>query len=388
MQKKNNYNIIAIFIATFFFSLHLGITSYSNSTFISSFGFSQSMVSIMYIAGALLTITNLLWIPKLIKKKGNTPVVLSLIGIVLLLLLTLRFGINRWFVAGFFVLYISLTSLVFFEMDIFLQHFSKTGKTGQIRGLFLTMINIAWALSPFVAGYSIERYGLSSVYGIGSIVVFIMLLVIGIRFHKLRFKKAHTQTLGQMYRKITQSSDFLSVFLASTLINFFYAVMIIYAPIHLNIHLGFSWGEIGLMFMIMHVPFILLEYLVGRIADTKLGEKEMMMLGFGIAGLSALSFLLPDQADFFVWTAILFASRTGMSFAETTVESYFFKKINHDDISMISAQRTAIPLGYVLAPTCGLIIGLLFSSPIAIFVFLGILMLLGIPLAHHIHDTR
>ncbi len=388
MRRNKTKYILAVFAAAFFFTTSVGVTNYSNSTFIGSLGFSASAVSFIYIFGSLLTIAALLTLPRIIEQQGNIRVAFGVMGIVLVALLVLGLAQTTWLLLVFFLASIALNVLVLFEMDVFLEHFSEAKRTGRIRGIFMTIINAAWTISPILAGYSIDRYGLQSVYSIGFVGVLIALTIAVFSFRKVHFRKTHRQSLGDMYHNITHTRDFSSVFVVSVLMNFFYAIMIIYTPIHLNIHIGFSWGAIGLLFTLMHIPFIVLEYPIGRLADTRFGEKEMMMIGLCIAGLSSLAFVFLDTASFTLWAIVLIISRVGMSLIETTSESYFFKKIKHDDIAMISAQRIAAPLAYSLAPLVGLIIGVIFSSPTVIFTLLGLMMISGIYFAHRLNDTR
>ena len=54
-----------------------------------------------------------------------------------------------------------------------------------------------------------------------------------------------------------------------------YAWMVIYTPLHM-LDLGFTWEEIGQIFTIMLIPFVLVEYPAGWLADKYIGETEMM----------------------------------------------------------------------------------------------------------------
>lgn len=389
MSIRSIHKVIAIFVATFFFALHLGITAYSNSSYISSFGLNETAVSLVYMAGSLLTILALISLPRLIERIGNIRSIHYIILALLLLLALIPTTQQVLILIPTFIIYLALLSLVYFELDIFLEHFSDDTNTGRLRGFFLTTISVAWGLSPFFAGYSIEHFGLQSVYSIAFVAVLIMYVIVHTHFKGLHFKKAERQRLSVMVQKLRRNADLSSIFMMSSLQNFFYAIMVIYSPLHLNLHLGFSWGEIGIIFAVMHIPFILLEYPIGRLADTRLGEKEMMILGLIIAGSSSLAFLLFTEKELLTWIIILVSSRIGMSLVETTNESYFFKKIDAQDLSAISAQRLASPLAYIIAPLCGIILGAFFPEhPEYIFLVLGIAMISGTTIAVRLHDTK
>src|SRR5690606_36525455 len=132
--------------------------------------------------------------------------------------------------------------------------------------------------------------------------------------------------------------------------HFFYAVAVIYMPLYLYMTIGFSWANIGFLLLLANIPFIVLGYPVGKIADEYIGEKEMMMAGLCIAALGVFGFIMSDSTSIVSWAIILIISRIGISILETTTESYFFKKKAHDDAEILSIQRNAIPLAYLIVP--------------------------------------
>ena len=137
----------------------------------------------------------------------------------------------------------------------------------------------------------------------------------------------------------------------------------------------------------MLVPYVLIEYPAGRIADTLLGEKELMIAGFLIAGASTAVLFLLDSTSVWVWCAVLFMTRVGTALIECMTETYFFKKIDGDDTSILSIFRMLRPLAYAIGPlAAGLILAFLNIS--YLWLILAVIMVLGIihPLA--LNDTR
>jgi MFS family permease len=164
--------------------------------------------------------------------------------------------------------------------------------------------------------------------------------------------------------------------------------MVIYAPLYLYNIIGLSWSEIGIIFTIMLTPFVILEYPLGVIADKYLGEKEILMLGFGIAGTATIVFgTLGESVPLAAWGFVLFLTRVGASMIESMTEIYFFKKITDRNTNIISVFRNTIPVAYTIAPIIASV--LLFRLPYqALFVILGFICWMGIFLSLRIHDTR
>jgi MFS family permease len=164
--------------------------------------------------------------------------------------------------------------------------------------------------------------------------------------------------------------------------------MVIYTPIYLATRMNFSWGEIGSILGIMLLPFIFLQFPLGEIADRRFGEKEILVIGFIITAIStgALSFLAPGTS-LLVWAAILFATRIGAAAIEIMTETYFFKKIESSDTSLISFFRYTKPLSFVIG-AAGASAFLAFADMKYMFLTLGIIMLSGIYFAVMIEDTK
>jgi len=165
----------------------------------------------------------------------------------------------------------------------------------------------------------------------------------------------------------------------------FFVIMVIYSPIYLHETLGFGWSLIGIMFAIMLLPFILFQWPVGRFADKLFGEKEFMIVGFIIMGLTL--FIMPKLgASAVLWTITLFLSRVGASFVEVTTDSYFFKHVDDRDTGLLSIFRLTRPVSVILGTLLGVITIGLFSFE-QIFYVLAVIIFLGLKEALAIRDT-
>ena len=56
-------------------------------------------------------------------------------------------------IAIFFVVYASLLPVIYYCLDIFLEELSLDTRTGEIRGVYLTILNLGIALGPFTLAF-------------------------------------------------------------------------------------------------------------------------------------------------------------------------------------------------------------------------------------------
>jgi MFS family permease len=168
------------------------------------------------------------------------------------------------------------------------------------------------------------------------------------------------------------------------LLYLFYSWMVIYTPIHL-IETGFTWEQIGIIFTVMLVPFVVVEYPAGWLADRYLGETEMLTLGFAIMVLSVLALMF--VTGYWMVMLVLFLSRVGASLVEIMRDTYFYKKVDEDDIDLVDLFRNTRSIAYVFGPFLASgILTLGYGIP-QIFLVLAVLMFVGLLIPFHIEDT-
>lgn len=390
----------------FFFSAQVSLTIYVDSSFLASTVAStpglaetslwktpENMVGVLYTFASLITILFLLWAPKILSRCGNYRATLTILITHFLLLLGLALFDTAWLIIPMFIVESALISLLYFNFDIFLERYSRDQDTGLIRGFFLAIGSLAWMIPPTFAGKIVETSGYAKVYFVGAIIVIPMIFLIERYLGDFKDLTYDTGNLAMSRKEVHENPNIWSILATNFFLHFFYAWMVIYGPIYMVEHVGFSWESFGMILTIALSAFVVFPAAAGWIADRWLGEKELLVLGFLLmaAGAAALPFLPQATAAgaFGVWAVALFIGRSGAATVEAMNEAYFFKQIDGRNATLIGYFRRSRPMAWISAP---LIASALLEFDIVtireLFFILAILMCYALRYAFAIKDTR
>lgn len=378
-----------LYVLNFLLGAHIALVVYFNSSFLESRGVPEELLGTLYAIGSVLSIVVLILLPKVLNKIGNykTLVIAGLIDIVLfvgLALLTTKLAILTMF-----VLSVAISVPLFFGLDILLESYNGNEEnTGDTRSLFLTAINIAFVASPAVAGLILVSNGYSKLYLLSALLVVPFLLITRWQFKDFKDPEYKPLKLKPVFKKLLKSADLRGIFALQFFIRFFFAIMVIYVPIYLTQHIGFSLKEMGTIFSIMLLPFVLLEYPIGHYVDKIMGEKELLFVGFAIMAFSTAAIpMFTTAPNFLFWTLLLLTTRVGAAMVEVMNEIYFFKHVDGDDLDAISSFRILRPMAYIIAPLLGSTL-LLINGFETVFLMLAVCMMLGAIIATSLKDTK
>ncbi|MDD5357521.1 MAG: MFS transporter [Candidatus Pacebacteria bacterium] len=381
--KKEKY-FSYIYLSAFLLSLHYAFVLYINSSFLEQF-ISTETIAFLFAGSALINITILLNITSLLRRFGNWRLMISFLVLEMIGMLGMALSTNAASVSICFLIFGSMASLLLFNLDIFLETEIKTEThTGGIRGIFLTMCNLAFVLSPFVVGHLVGENNYMSIYTLSFIFLLLLLPIIIKKFKTFQDPEYSTMRVKNALSHFRENGNLFHIYVTNFLLQFFYAVMIIYTPIYLHQYIGFSWGTIGEMFSIMLIPFILFQVPGGEISD-HFGEKSILIVGLILMAISTLFLSLLGQ-NVIAWTILLFLTRCGASLVEIMTESYFFKHVKGKNSNIIGFFRTATPLSFVITPIVATLFLALFPMHY-LYLLVGVMLLLGIQFAYNIKDT-
>ena len=373
--KHSGHIFHVIYLIGFFFALHMALPEYISSSFIGERA-GEQWVGIFYTLASLMSILTLVAIPGFLSRFGVYKIIVTTSIVQTLVLIGLSTNPGLMLSGLFFIVFFVGSVLTYFSLDIILEHNTENAKTGRLRGGYFTILNLAWVVSPFIVSLVLTDSDYWKIYAISAA---LMALVAGLTLIHFRgFKDpAYARvpfwnTLSVIYRR----KHVRGIFLSNILLHFFYAWMVIYMPIYLHEHIGFPWSEIGIMFGIMLLPFVLFELPAGRLADERYGEKGILAIGFLVMAAATATLPFIQGAEFIIWTVALFATRIGASLVEIMNETYFFKHIESADTDILSLFKTTRPFSYLLAPALGVVTLLLVPYKF-IFLVLAIVVLAG-----------
>lgn len=372
MRKLAKIKIIYLF--SFIFSLHIALSAYVNSTFLTQF-FPEDYVGLLYTAGAIIMLVLLSLSSELLEHFGNRKFILWLLAINMLGLIGLIFSNNTLIIGLSFISFITTNTLVFLCIDIFIEHFGTVEKIGKIRGLYLTILNLGWVISPLISSLLISKVGgYRTIY----IVAFISIAFIATYFFfsikTFKDKKYKRISFPKAYKYLKKNNSILSITVISFILKFFYALAVVYIPLYLYKNIGFNWSQLGIIFTVMLIPFVILEFPVGFMVDKyHISKRFILYLGFTIMGLSVLSIAFATSTNIAVWALILFMSRVGAALVESTSEIYFFTHVKEKDEYLLGVFRDMGPVATIIGPAVATLI-LYLSSFKGLFITLTIVI--------------
>lgn len=390
-KKINKTNSEISLIILYFSGLILAVSSalpaYIQSNFLNRF-VDLETVSLFFISANFFTVFSIIVFPKLIKKLKNFFLAKTVLVIYASSLLGLSIAKDP-FSALFSVIFFTISSnLLWINMDILVENFSKNSSTGRTRTTYFTFINLGWIFAPTLSSYLIKLgdYQLSFL-----VAAFLTIPVFSIFIHqgnRLNDSVAYgREKIKTVIKKTWQNSNLRGIFFIALLLQLFYSTAVVYVPIYLHQTIGIEWASLGLMFSIMLVPFVIFEIPAGIAADKYFGEKEILFSGFLILIISLFCFFFIKTNSFFIWTGVLFLSRIGASLIEAMRETYFFKIVDAKDVGYINIFRTAAPLGYIIGPGLAMLV-LAFFPLNYLFFIMAIIMISGFGFAFSLKDTK
>lgn len=385
--KKKKRSLLPLYIMAFFLALSVALPAYIQSSYLGSY-IGLSAVTWFFIISNVISVFTILLFPKFIRKFDSyfSAGIVSVIFILSLLGLGVASNVILLLIS-FIAMQVSM-GLIWINMDLFVESFSKNSTTGQTRTIYFTIINLAWIISPSLSAYVMQLSDYRLVYFVSALILAPFLVTFIFTARDIKHKVTNQKNkISVTAAKMLKSKNLRGVFVLALLLNLFYNSAVIFIPIYLNKVVGFSWQDLGWMFSLMLIPFILVEIPAGIIADKYLGEKELFYFGFTIVIACLSLFSLIDSHNPWLWAAILFLSRVGAALVEAMSETYFFKNVGAKDINKINLFRCSIPLGRVIGSLLSLL--MLIILPLRyLFVFTAIIMLPAFYYLAGMKDTK
>jgi MFS family permease len=384
-EKLNEGKLKLITFISFLLGFSQSLLIYIESSYF-KLSLGSENVSAFYFVAYVIALVGLLNMHKIIKLLGKSTsfflfFFLQICAMAILIMVPPS-------VFGIFLLMINIITsyLMYVILDIIMESYSEDKKSGRIRGLHLMVISVGFILGPMLSTRILEKYDYSGLFLLSMVIsmgIFIIGLI-GLRGGNSKFDG--NITVRDLVKKIFVNKNLMRIYWISFVLEFFYAIMTVYGPLYL-LDLGMSWTQIGIVITIMLVPFVIIDYPVGIIADKKLGEKEMLIFALFVMAFSTLSVFFVKNNSVAVWGFVFFMTRVGAAMIETLRDSYFYKRIDGNDMDIISFFRTSKSVGFIAATAFSAMLLVVFSIKI-MFVFLAGIILLALYPAFKLVDNK
>lgn len=387
-QMPKKVLFLLVYLTSFLYSFHYALPIYIESSFIAQYLSTEKAVGLIFSFSAIFTVAYTFLLPRILKRFGNYRATLAVMGVEIITLLALALISAPIPTIILFIIFLVASNVIFLNLDYFVESFTDNEKTGSMRGIFMTILNVSIVIGPFIAGLMLTDHDFWKIWIVSAVVLSLGFYIIAKYFKDYVDPYYLVHPFKKTFHIIRESHDLHSIIFMHFLLSFFFVWMVIYTPIYLNKHIGIPMNEIlGIIIPFALLPFVLFEVFLGNLADKKLGEKEILTAGFIIMGLSTAGISWVTTSSVLFWAVLLFITRTGASAVESMTESYFYKKVGPEDAHLITFMRTTRATAYIIGPLVGYVV-LSFLDFHYLFLVLGILMLCAIPYALTIKDTR
>jgi MFS family permease len=333
-------------------------------------------VSFFYLIAFSIVLVALFYLHDLIRRVGKAMLLFLLLVAAITTNTMLILLEPSWLTVAILMIHLVIANLIWVSLDVILETFSEDAKSGRIRGLHLTIVNAGWLLAPLLSTRLLSQTGFSWIFFAGLIMYSVILIASLLGFRHINQRSREKITPRQIIEKVRHKKDILHIYAIAFAIEFFYAVMIVFTPLYL-LKIGFSWDAIGIMFTVMLIPFVIIQYPLGVLADKRLGEKEMLIFFLGLMFVSTVWLPFIVSGGLWLWAGALFVTRIGAAGVDILRDSYFYKRIGPKDVDIIAFFRTARPVANIAA---AIVVGinLLFLPLSSVFFIAAFMLLLGL----------
>lgn len=234
-------------------------------------------------------------------------------------------------------------------LSLLVNSSSRKENLGDSEGEYFTFINFGTLLGILAGGILAMSYSYDAVFLLAAIIffgIYVLSGAIGINDRN----KPHKCATGVMEdaRRFFRNAELKRAYISNVGLYFWVSIAFLYLPIILK-SLGFNFREIGIVFAAMIVPYLLLEYPVGKLAE-KHGSHRFISIGFFAIALASLLIYLNFGA-IYAMAGFFFISFMGAAAIEPLNEMELDRHSGKSDIvENMSVFKTSLRLAYFLGP--------------------------------------
>ncbi|NTU66558.1 MAG: MFS transporter [Candidatus Moranbacteria bacterium] len=389
MQKHKEFldrkRIRIINLVTMMMGFSQAILAYVMSTYFKKASGTENVGPFYFISYAILLIL-LLNLHKLVRIMGKINVFILSVFFNIIFIALLANIVPSYLGMFILMLYVISSGLEWVAMDAVLESYSTDGESGRIRGKHLMILNIGFLLGPFISTRLLEQFSFQGVFIFLLFFNSLMFIYTLIKLRGSNEKFEKEIRVRDVIRKVMKRKDLFHIYYISFALEFFYALMVIYTPIYL-LDRGLDWNQIGLIFTAMLIPFVIVQYPAGVLADRKWGEKKMLAAAVFFMGIFTLLAFFIHSKSVLIWSLVLFGTRIGAALIEVLRDSYFYRLIDGEDVDLINFFRTSMPIAFILGSVLSFLL-LLFFPVKAVFILVAAVSLSALVPALSLKDNR
>lgn len=383
-----NKLLVVTYMLTILYALHYAIPVYATSSFLHQY-FNSAYVSALYVIANIAILLASLTITKSIRRFHTYTYTFILVIAEIIATIVFSLTDNLFVISIFFIIHSVLQAFLYICLNIFIESFSKHGETGSIRGLFLAILSAGYLVSPLIGGMILSHSSFQTLYVIASLTLVPFLYFL----HKylIHIKEpAYSQVdIFGALRTVFRNKNLKYIFIVDLVVESFYSVMIIYSPIYLATIGVPLTTYLTYILPVALIPLVVLPYELGHLADTRYGEKNILIVGLLIMTVTTFICVIVTSSSPVLWATLLLVSRIGTGMVETMAYTYFFKKIGPEDASLTALFMNIRSVSLVIVGSVGFIFApFLIERPQTMFILLGCAILWGISYALKIQPVH
>jgi MFS family permease len=382
------YAFTTLFVMHFVFTFHHLSIAYVNATFLSQFT-SPEVISILYSVFALVSSVTLILAPYVIGFIGVRSLLIILIPLLQAVVLFLGLSHTIWQAGFLFVSQGVIFYFLLYLLDLYIEGATTDeSQTGNVRGIILSIGNIGAFLAPLAIGFFVIDEFYPPIYTFAAL---LLIPAFALAITSLKHLTPHIPRRDSFVKAFRElricRSNVAYILIASLFVQTFFGWLMVYGPLVMFEVGGYSWQVIGVLTALALLPYIILEFPLGVIADRYIGEKEILICGFLCASIALVLLAFIPLAWVLVWGAVFIFTRVGGAMLEIATESYFFKQVRAENTALVSLFRITRSLGLIVGPLIATAF-IPFTGLHTLLAVFGAIMLAGIPVAIRIEDTK
>jgi len=289
-------------------------------------------------------------------------------------LIYIAFSLTRsfWFFFPISMIGALVGSLRITSFGIILRDNSDPKKVSGNFGLMYSLAAGSWIFAPLLAAYLLPKYGVSLIFSIGALFIFIALLLFRLsRIEDPNSKKKIDKNFIKNFKAFFKSKDRIKCYLMNGGSSLWLILIYLFVPVYI-IESGLSISIVGYFLFAVAIIPTFGEYYFGKLAG-RIGYKKIFMTGFYLmAATGILAFFISNP---YIVLGLLVISSFGIAMTESTTDSYFLDITdNKQELRFFGPYNTAIDscdfIAKIMAAT--LLIFLPFNY---VFLIFGVLMI-------------